>query len=433
MNNLEKTSKLPGFYKLPVKERLKIIKDFAGLTREETDAIEKNGSLSIFAANNMIENVIGTYELPLGIACNFLINNKEYLIPMATEEPSVVAAASNSAKIIRQSGGFFTNSTKPIMIGQIQFSGIKNISHSKQIILENKQKLLDYANEQGILVQFGGGAKEIEVKIIPTQHFGDLLVVHLFVDCCDAMGANAVNTICEAVSVKIKEFLKQGTIGFRIISNLATERLVRSRATIKKELLKEDTINKILMGYEFASNDAYRAATHNKGIMNGIVAATLACGNDTRAVEAGAHSWASISGKYLPLTKYEKDNIGNLCISIELPLALGIVGGSTKVHPIAQANLKIIGAKTARELAEVFASLGLAQNFAALRAIATEGIQKGHMKLHSRNIAISAGAKNEEQIIKIVSQMTEEKNISLKKAKEIFEKMQEKGFEPSNL
>ncbi|MCK5176137.1 MAG: hydroxymethylglutaryl-CoA reductase, degradative, partial [Candidatus Aenigmarchaeota archaeon] len=305
----------------------------------------------------------------------------------------------------------------------IQFSGIKNISHSKQIILEHKQELLDYANDQDILVRFGGGAKEIEIKIVPTQSFGDLLVVHLFVDCCDAMGANAVNTMCEAISGKIKDLLKEGQMGFRIISNLATERLVRSRATIKKEFLGEDVIEKILIGHEFAVNHAYRTATHNKGIMNGIVAAALACGNDTRALEAGAHSWASITGKYLPLTKYEKDIDGNLCISIELPMAVGIIGGAIRVHPTARANLKIIGAKTARELAEVFTSVGLAQIFASMRAIATVGIQKGHMNLHARNIAMSVGAKGEEQIKKIAEQMIEEKCISFKRAKEIFENL----------
>ena len=422
---MEKTSKLSGFYKLSVDERRKIVSEFADLNKKEIESIGKNGSLPMQTADNMIENVIGTYELPLGIACNFLINNKDYLIPMVTEEPSVVAAASNSAKIIRESGGFITNSTRPVMIGQIQFSGIKNIAHSRQIILEHKQELLDYANEQDILVRFGGGAKELEIRIVTTQNFGDLLVVHLFVDCCDAMGANAVNTMCEVVSSRIKEYLKEGSVGFRIISNLATERLVRSRATIKKDLLGEDTIDRILEGYEFAYNDPYRASTHNKGIMNGIIAATLACGNDTRAIEAGAHSWASITGKYLPLTKYEKDKEGNLCISIEIPLALGIIGGATRVHPTAQANLKIIGAKTARELAEVFASLGLAQNFAALRAIATVGIQQGHMKLHARNLAMSAGAKGEEQIQKIVKQMIEEKNISMKRAEELMEKEKE--------
>ncbi|MCK5476710.1 MAG: hydroxymethylglutaryl-CoA reductase, degradative [Candidatus Aenigmarchaeota archaeon] len=420
---MEKTSKLSGFYKLPVEERLKIVAQFADLSSEETETINKNGSLPMEIANNMIENVIGTYELPIGIACNFLINNKDYLVPMVTEEPSVVAAASNSAKIIRESGGFFTNSTRPVMIGMIQFSGIKNISHSKQIILEHKQELLDYANDQDILVRFGGGAKEIEIKIVPTQSFGDLLVVHLFVDCCDAMGANAVNTMCEAISGKIKDLLKEGQMGFRIISNLATERLVRSRATIKKEFLGEDVIEKILIGHEFAVNHAYRTATHNKGIMNGIVAAALACGNDTRALEAGAHSWASITGKYLPLTKYEKDIDGNLCISIELPMAVGIIGGAIRVHPTARANLKIIGAKTARELAEVFTSVGLAQIFASMRAIATVGIQKGHMNLHARNIAMSVGAKGEEQIKKIAEQMIEEKCISFKRAKEIFENL----------
>ncbi len=420
---MERTSKLSGFYKLPVEERLKKIAQFADLNKEETEAISKTGSLPIETANNMIENVIGTYELPVGVACNFLVNNKDYLIPMVTEEPSVIAASSNSAKLIRESGGFVTNSTRPVMIGQIQFSGIKNIAHSRQIILENKKDLLDYANEQDILVRFGGGAKELEIRVVPTQNFGELLVVHLLVDCCDAMGANAVNTMCEAVSGKIKGLLKEGTVGFRIISNLATERIVRSRATIKKDLLGSDTIDRILTGYEFAFNDPYRAATHNKGIMNGISAATLACGNDTRAIEAGAHSWAGITGKYLPLTKYEKDQDGNLCLSIELPLALGIIGGATRVHPIARANLKITGAKTATELAELFASLGLAQNFAALKAIATDGIQKGHMKLHARNIAMSVGAKDEDQINKIVAQMIEEKKISMDRAKEIFEEL----------
>jgi len=405
---------------LSPEERLRIVKEFAGLTDEEASLLRDTGSLKIDLADRMIENVIGVFPIPLGVAVNFLINGRDYLIPMAIEEPSVVAAASYGAKMAREGGGIFTSSTEPIMIGQIQSVGIKDPYRAKMSILEAKDEILKKANEQDpILVSLGGGAKDLRVKVIDTM-VGPMVITELLVDCRDAMGANAVNTMAEAVAPLIERITK-GRVYLRIISNLATMRLARAWAVIPKEAVGgEDVVDGIVNAYAFAAADPYRAATHNKGILNGVIAVVIATGNDHRAVEAGAHAYAAISGRYLPLSVWEKNEDGDLVGSLEMPIPVGIVGGATKVHPIAKIALKILGVKSARELSEIMAAVGLVQNLAALRALAHEGIQRGHMSLHARNIAIMAGATGD--LIDIIAErMVEERKIRIDRAKELLE------------
>ncbi|MBU4190324.1 MAG: hydroxymethylglutaryl-CoA reductase, degradative [Candidatus Thermoplasmatota archaeon] len=408
-----KTSKISGFYKLSRKERLGFVKNFAGLTDEEIRILNES-TIDFGIVDRMIENAVGVMSVPLGVAVNFLINGKDYLIPMAVEETSVIAAASNAAKIARVKGGFKTNSTEPVMIGQIQLVNHKNPEEAKKIILENKEKILEMANEKDpMLVKSGGGAKDINVRILDDG----MVVTHLLVDVRDAMGANAVNTMCEAVAPFIEK-ITGGKVYLRILSNLAVHRLSRATAVFSKDIIGEAVVDGIMQAYLFAKSDPYRCATHNKGIMNGVDAVVIASGNDFRAVESGAHSYASMNG-YSPLTKYEKNENGDLVGSIELPTPVGLIGGATKVHPTAKICVKILGVKTARELGEIIAAVGLAQNFAALKALASEGIQKGHMGLHARNIAIMAGAKDE-RIDRIAEQMIKEKKIRIDRAKEIL-------------
>jgi len=411
-----KTSKIGKFYEKNLKERLRIVKEFAELSEEEVKELEKYGSLDFETANRMIENVYGTFQLPMGLATNFTVNGKEVLIPFALEEPSVVAAASNAAKL---SEGFEAKASDPIMIGQIQLLGAKDTKSAIQKILKNEKELVGIANSRdSMLIKFGGGARKIEAREISTAR-GKMIIVHLLVDVRDAMGANTINTMCELISPKLEE-LSGGKTRLRIISNLAVHRTVKAKTVWKKETLGEEVIENVLDAYEFAANDEYRACTHNKGIMNGIDSVVIATGNDFRAIEAGAHAFASISGKYKPLTKYSKNSKGDLVGEIELPMAVGLVGGATKTHPLAKINVKILGVKHASELAEIIASVGLAQNFAAMRALANEGIQKGHMKLHAKNIAVMAGA-SKDQIDKIAKQMSGEGNISVSRAKEIMD------------
>jgi len=416
-----KSSRIKGFYKLSLQERLEKVAEFAGLTDEEKELIAKNGALPLDVADRMIENVIGTFELPLGIATNFLIDGKDYLIPMAIEEPSVVAAASNAAKMARVKGGFWTSSTPPIMIGQIQVTRLNDPFGAKVEVLRHKDEIIEKANEQdSILVKLGGGCKDIEARVIDTIK-GPMLIVHLLVDVRDAMGANAVNTMAEAVA-PIIERITGGKVRLRIISNLATYRLARARAVFDKEAIGgEEVVEGIMEAYAFAKADPYRCATHNKGIMNGISAVVIATGNDFRAVEAGAHSYAALGG-YKPLTTYEVNKDGDLVGTIELPVAVGVVGGSTSVNPMAKVCLKILGVKSADELSRVLAAVGLAQNFAALRALATEGIQRGHMELHARNIAMMVGAKGEE-VDKVVEILVKERKIKMDRAREILEQI----------
>lgn len=416
---MKKSSLISGFYKLSPKERLVIIKEFAGLSDEECASLQKTGSLSLEAADRMIENVIGTFPLPLGIGVNFLINNRDYLIPMAIEEPSVVAAASYAAKMVREGGGFHTSSTAPVMIGQIQVVGIANPDEAKQHVLLAKQKILDEANAQDpVLSSVGGGAKDLDAKVIRTT-VGPMLIVELLVDCRDAMGANAVNTMAEAIAPMIEHMIG-GHVYLRIISNLATKRLAQAWCTVPKEAVGgEEVVDGIVNASAFAAEDPYRAATHNKGAMNGIIAVILATGNDHRAIEAGAHAYAAIKGKYTSLSSWEKNENGDLEGKIEMPMAVGLIGGAVRTHPIAKIAIKILGVETSNEFAEVLAAVGLAQNLGALRALAHEGIQRGHMSLHAKNIAIAAGATGE--LINLVAErMVKERKIRMDRAKELI-------------
>ena len=419
---MQRTSKIAGFYNLSPEDRLEATKNFANLTNEEIGLLRKTGALSIEQANRMIENVIGTMPVTFGIATNFLVNDKNYLIPMAIEEPSVVAAASNSAKMARVKGGFLTSSTESIMIGQVQVVEVPDPYGARMELLSIKQSILDRANEQDpILVSKGGGAKDLKAKVLNTI-VGPMVIAELHVDCRDAMGANAVNTMAEAVAPLIED-VTRGKVYLRIVSNLATERLARAKTTFSEETLGgKEVVDGILKAYAFALADPYRCATHNKGIMNGITAVVLATGNDTRAVESGAHAYASRTGSYKPLTSWEKNKEGDLVGTIEVPVAVGLVGGAAAVHPIAKIALKVLGIKSARELGEVIAAVGLAQNLAALRALAVEGIQRGHMKLHARNIAYMTGAKGE-LIDRIAEKMVKDKKIRLDFAKQLLDEM----------
>ena len=418
----EINSKISGFYKLSVEERQKTLIQLFDLAKEEIELLQNFGYFTSSQQDKMIENVIGSYQLPMGLACNFKINNKDYLIPMVIEEPSVVAAASNSARFARKHGGFQSNEVKSVMISQIQITQVNDIEKAKQKLLEHKEEIIRIANEQDpFLNELGGGAFDFEIRELSTRR-GDMIILHLLVNVLDAMGANVVNTMAEAVSPYIEE-LCQGRIYLRILSNLATHRIARSRAVFDKELLGgAEVVEGIMLAYEFAYADPYRATTHNKGIMNGISALTLATGNDTRAIESGAHAYASLSGKYSPLTKFEVNSDGNLVGEIEIPLALGIIGGMTKIHPMARLALKILNVKSANELSQVAAAIGLAQNVAALRALATEGIQKGHMTLHSRNIAKLAGVPDD-LIEKVAKILVEDKKIRVDYAKEVLKRI----------
>ncbi|MEN3051518.1 MAG: hydroxymethylglutaryl-CoA reductase, degradative [Candidatus Methanosuratincola petrocarbonis] len=413
--------RIPGFYKLSVDERLEKVAEFAGLSEDEKRILRSTGGLPIEIADRMIENVVGTFELPLGIATNFLIDGKDYLIPMAIEEPSVVAAASNAAKMARESGGFVTDYTGSIMIGQVQVAKLRDANAARFEVLRNKDEIIEKANEcDPVLVKLGGGCKDVEARVIDTM-MGKMLIVHLLVDVKDAMGANAVNTMCEAVAPLVEK-LTGGKVYLRIVSNLAKYRLARAKAVFDKKVIGgEEVVEGVMLAYAFAAADPFRCATHNKGIMNGISALMIATGNDFRAVEAGAHSYAALFG-YKPLTSYEVDEKGNLVGTIELPIAAGVIGGATSVNPIAKVCLKILGVKSSEELARVAAALGLAQNFAALRALATEGIQRGHMELHARNLAITAGAVGDE-VDKIVEVMVRERKIRLDYAEELLRKL----------
>jgi hydroxymethylglutaryl-CoA reductase len=420
---MEKSSRLPGFYDLSVAERANTVAEWAGLTVEESAILEEG--LSSAQANQMIENVIGTHALPLGIAANFLINGRDYLIPMTIEEPSVVAGASFAARLVRQGGGFSTSSTESLMIAQMQVVDVADPWAARFDLLAVKQRFLDVADETDpLIVSLGGGARGLEVQVIPESPAGPMLVAHLIYDCRDAMGANTLNTAAEALAPLVEE-ITGGRVVLRILSNLADRRLARAKCALPAEILAfagytgSLVVERIVEAYALAAVDPYRAATHNKGIMNGIDAVVIATGNDWRAVEAGAHSYAARSGSYTSLTTWGKDDHGNLVGTLELPMAVGIVGGATRVHPTAKVALKILGVETARELAEVTAAVGLAQNLAALRALATEGIQRGHMELHARQVAIAAGATGE-MVEKVARKLVAERRIRLDRAREIL-------------
>jgi hydroxymethylglutaryl-CoA reductase len=407
-------SRIEGFYKLSVAERRELLADLANLKEEQMDAWAKSGELGEEAADRMIENVVGTYSLPIGVATNFVIDGSHYAIPFVLEEPSVVAAASNMAKRCLAHGGFTSNNDEPVMIGQIQVVNCDNPAEARDSIIAAKEELVANCNEvDPILVKFGGGCRDITARVIETGS-GPMLIVHILVDCRDAMGANAVNTMAETIAPKV-EGITGGTVILRIISNLAVHRLARVSAIFTPEEMSDrggdaeqgsEVIDGVIQAYHFAEADPFRATTHNKGIMNAISAVALACGQDWRAIESGAHSYASHERTYGSLTKWSKDEDGNLVGSIELPMAVGLVGGAVRVHPAAQANVSLLGVESADELAKVMAASGLAQNLGALRALATVGIQAGHMKLHVRNMAVTAGAEGEE-IEKVASILRE--------------------------
>jgi len=415
-------SSISKFFEKSRKERLDIIKKFSDLSDDEVKQIENSdGGITFDKADKMVENAIGTFSLPLGIATNFTINKKDYLVPMVIEEPSVIAAASKAAKIAKIHGGFKTEVDESYSIGQIQVVDV-DIKSATSAIKKSEKEILDLANSKSkTLSKIGKGAKQISCREIKTDS-GKMLIVELLIDVGDAMGANITNTICETVAPLIEKITK-GRVILRILSNYSTKRMAKASAVFDRLAVGgEDIVDNIILAYQFALNDEYRAVTHNKGVMNGIISVANATGQDNRAIEAAAHAYAARSGKYTSLTEWKKDKNGNLIGKIELPISVGIIGGIINVHPLVKICTKILGVKSAKELASVIAAAGLAQNFSALRALASEGIQSGHMKLHARNIAAAAGAKPE-QIDKIVKKMVGESNISLNRAKELLSQL----------
>jgi len=408
-----------GFYKLTVKERLGKLKKAGFIGDEDEGLLLDTGALKLEIADRMAENVIGAFHFPFAVAPNFRINGKDYLVPMVIEEPSVVAAASKGAKLARESGGFRCSADEPIMMGQVQLVGVDADAEKK--VKAAQKEIAEAAREfSSGMEKFGGGFRAMNVRTLETPR-GTMLLVEFDVDVRDAMGANTINTVLEGVAPLIAE-KSGGKPRLRILSNLATKRKARAKCIWKKDKLGEEIIEGVLDGYELAANDIFRCATHNKGIMNGVDAVAVATGNDWRAVEAGAHSFAAMGG-YHPLTKYSTDASGNLVGEIELPLAVGTVGGAININPLAQVGQKILGAKSAQELSMVMASVGLAQNFAALRALGTEGIQKGHMKLHARNLAAIAGAETPEEIDAVAGKMGEAGEYTADSAKRILKEI----------
>lgn len=424
-------SRIPNFRALTPAQRLAHIAQAAALTDDEVALLAQPGALGVERANGMVENVIGTFELPLGVAGNFTVNGRDYLVPMAVEEPSVVAAASFMAKLAREGGGFEASSTGPLMRAQVQVIGITDPYGARLALLRARDEILAVANSRDkVLIDLGGGCRDIEVHVFGDTPRGAMVVMHLIVDVRDAMGANTVNTMAEAVSPLV-ERLTGGTVRLRILSNLADLRLSRARVRLAPSVLAtrersgEEVVEGVIDAYTFAAIDPYRAATHNKGIMNGIDPVIVATGNDWRAVEAGAHAYACRSGRYTSLTTWEKDAGGALVGTIEMPMPVGLVGGATKTHPLARLALKILDVKSAQELGEVAVAVGLAQNLGALRALATEGIQRGHMALHARNIALVAGATGDE-IDAIARQMAAEHDVRTDRAVALLDALRKK-------
>jgi len=416
-------SSISKFFEKSRKDRLDLVANFAKLSKEELDILQNdNGGISFDKADKMVENAIGTFSLPLGVATSFLINGKDYLIPMVIEEPSVIAAASKGAKIARVKGGFVVSADESYSIGQVQVLDITDFSLAISQINNSTNEILELANSKSnTLSKMGKGAKEIFCKELDTKS-GKMLILELLIDVGDAMGANVTNTMCEAISPLIEKITGGRTL-LRILSNYSTRRLVKATAVFEKEEVGgEKVVDNIVSAFEFADNDVYRAVTHNKGIMNGVIAVANATGQDSRAIEAAANAYAAKSGKYRSLSKWSKDNDGNLVGTLEIPLSVGIVGGIANVHPVAQVCMKILGVLSAQELACIITATGLAQNYSALRALSTDGIQKGHMRLHARNLAAAAGA-TPEQIDEIVQKMIEEKKISLDRAKELLDQI----------
>jgi hydroxymethylglutaryl-CoA reductase len=427
-----RTSRISGFYGKPRPERGRLASDWAGLAPEQLAALDGSAGLTPDQADHMIENAVGTYALPLGVAVNFRVNGRDVLVPMAIEEPSVVAGASFMARLAREGGGFFAHATDPQMIGQMQILDTADPASARLALLEQKARILDLANQvDPVILKFGGGARDLEVRLISDSPIGPFLVAHLIYDTRDAMGANAVNTACESLAPAIEQ-ITGGRVHLRILSNLADRRLARARCAIPAAALAfgeysgETVRDRIVEAWAFAAADPYRAATHNKGIMNGVDAVVIATGNDWRAIEAGAHAYAARGGRYTALSTWGVDAAGNLAGALEMPMAVGTIGGATRVHPTAQAALKLLAVASARELAEIIVTVGLAQNLAALRALATEGIQRGHMTLHARQVAIAAGATGE-LIEAVAGRMVAEKVVRSDRAEELLKEIRETG------
>ncbi len=428
----ERSSRIPGFYNLPLDERRQAVSRVTGVSAEDLTALSGESGLSVDQADHMIENVIGLHGLPLAVALNFQVNGRDVLVPMAVEEPSVVAGASFMAKLARPGGGFQARTTAPEMIGQMQLLDLADPASARLAILESKERLLGLAAEiDPVLKRLGGGPRDLEVRLIDLSPIGPYLVLHLIYDVRDAMGANAVNTACERLAPVVEE-ITGGRVHLRILTNLADRRLARARCTITLDQLAfgefsaEEVRDGILEAWAFAASDPYRAATHNKGIMNGVDAVVVATGNDWRAVEAGAHAYAARHGRYTSLSTWGRDQHGHLVGTLEMPLAVGTVGGATRVHPTAMAALKLMGVQTAAELAEIIVSVGLAQNLAALRALATEGIQRGHMGLHARQVAVAAGAEGK-MIAELAARLITEGAVRIDRAQEILEELNAHG------
>jgi hydroxymethylglutaryl-CoA reductase len=426
MNSQPKASRLPGFYNLSLPERRVALSPW--LSPQDLSALESEG-LQPEQADHMIENVIGVHALPVGVALNFLINGRDVLIPMAIEEPSVVAGASFMARLVREGGGFTAESDPPEMIGQMQVLELSDLPVAQAMLLAQKDRLLAHTAEiDPVLKRLGGGPRDLEVRLIESSPIGPFLVVHLIYDVRDAMGANAVNTAVERLAPEV-EAITGGRVHLRILSNLADRRLARSYCTIPLSQLgfgeysPQEVRDGIIAAWAFAAADPYRAATHNKGIMNGVDAVVIATGNDWRAIEAGAHAYAARSGSYTSLSTWGQNEAGDLVGWLELPMAVGIVGGATRVHPAARTALKLMEISSAGQLAEIIVSVGLAQNLAALRALATEGIQRGHMGLHARQVAIAAGAQGE-LIERLAQQLVAEKQVRIDRAEEILRQWQ---------
>ncbi len=423
-----KTSRIPGFYLLSIEQRIEKLAEVYELDIDEVEALSSHGALTLEQADKMIENAVGIYSLPMGVGANFLINGKEYLVPMAIEEPSVVAAASFAAKIIRNAGGFTTESPDPLMIGQIQVVGCADFAAAEAAILAERETLIAEANSfVPSLVTRGGGVRGLEVRQLgaPDSPYGQMLIVHLLIDTCDAMGANLINTTAEGLAPRI-EALSGGRVYLRILSNLADRRLARARCVIPPRcfdtatLTGEDVIEGIVQAQNFAVLDPYRAVTHNKGVMNGIDAVVMATGNDWRSVEAAAHAYAARSGQYRAMTEWYRNAEGHLVGELELPMAVGIVGAAVSLHPMSQIALKFLRVRSARELAEVCVCVGLAQNLSAIRALATDGIQKGHMALHARTVAMTAGASGD-QIDALAAQLVALRDVSVSRARQLLD------------
>jgi len=429
------SSRLPGFYDLPRSKRLDELSAAAGLDGETAAALSGSAGLAGEQADHMIENVVGVYSLPLGIAVNFVVNGREVFVPMVIEEPSVVAGASFMARLAREGGGFQAETTAPEMIAQLQVLEVRDLAAARDALLAEKAAILAEADQvDPVLLRLGGGARDLEVRLFPETPVGPMLIVHLIYDTRDAMGANAANTAAERLAPRV-EAITGGRVHLRILSNLADRRLARASCRIPAAALAfgdftgERVRDGIVEAWAFAAVDPYRAATHNKGIMNGVDAVVIATGNDWRAIEAGAHAYAARSGRYTSLSQWSTGSDGALEGRLEMPMAVGTVGGATRVHPAARACLRLLGVASARELAEVVVSVGLAQNLAALRALATEGIQRGHMGLHARQVAIAAGAQGD-QVERVARQLVIEGTVRLDRAEAILHETEAGGVPP---